>query len=59
MIIESGEQLDLISQGYTTITAQGSGQNIELAANKDITFTATDVVLLMFLMFILVIVLST
>jgi hypothetical protein len=43
MIIESGEQLDLISQGYTTITAQGSGQNIELSATKDITFTATDV----------------
>ena len=43
MTIESGSQLDLISQGYTTITAQGSGQNIELSANKDITFTATDV----------------
>jgi hypothetical protein len=43
MIIESGQQLDLISQGYTKITAQGSGQNIELSATKDITFTATDV----------------
>ena len=43
MIIESGKQLDLTSVGFTTITASGQGQGIDLSANGNITLTATDV----------------
>ena len=40
MILKSGDQLDIISKGYTEITAQQGG--IDLSANL-ITFTATDI----------------
>ena len=40
MVISGNEQIDINSGGYTEIT---SGQNIDLNANLDITFTATDV----------------
>ena len=43
MIIESGKQLDLTSVGFTTITASGQGQGIDLSANGNITLTATDI----------------
>lgn len=40
MVISGNEQIDITSAGFTEITA---GQGIDLSANQDITFTATDV----------------
>lgn len=40
LVIKGNEQIDISSGGYTEIRA---GQGIDLTANQDITFTATDV----------------